>query len=73
MKEEEATEYALKMARGSIELALRSGKSPLELGKEVCSPGGSTIEGVNVLLDSDIHGIVKKAYKATLNKNKKMV
>ena len=73
LKEEEAAEYALKMARGSIELAIRSGKSPLELGKEVCSPGGSTIEGVNVLLDSDIHGVVKKAYQATLSKNKKMV
>ena len=69
---EEATEYVLHMCRGAIELALSSTKSPRQLGDEVCSPGGSTIEGVKVLLERDLYGLVRDAAKATYQKNKKM-
>lgn len=72
IEEKAATEYALKMSLGTIELDLASDKTPLELGKEVCSPGGSTIEGVNVLLDSNLYDVVDKAFQATLKKNNKM-
>ena len=68
----EATYYALMMSLGTIKLDLESNKSPLELGKEVCSPNGSTIEGVNILLNRDLYAIVEEAFKATLNKNNKM-
>ena len=61
------------MALGTIKLDLSSDKTPLELGKEVCSPGGSTIEGVNVLIDNSLYEIVDKAFQATLNKNQKMI
>lgn len=68
----EATNYALKMSLGTIKLDIASDKSPLELGKEVCSPNGSTIEGVNVLLENNLYEVVGKAFKATLDKNNKM-
>ena len=68
----EATEYVLHMCRGAIELALSSTKSPRQLGDEVCSPGGSTIEGVKVLLERDLYGLVRDAAIATYQKNKKM-
>lgn len=70
--EKEATMYALNMALGTIKLDLASNKTPLELGKEVCSPGGSTIEGVNVLLENNLYEVVDKAFQATLKKNNKM-
>ncbi|MCR4879562.1 MAG: pyrroline-5-carboxylate reductase [Bacilli bacterium] len=73
LDEKEATYYVLKMMEGTIKLDLASNKSPLELGKEVCSPGGSTIEGVNVLIKNNIYDIINRAYLATLNKNKKMI
>ena len=71
--EKEITKYVLKMIEGTIKLNLSSDKSPLELGMEVCSPGGSTIEGVNVLLKNNIYKVVEDEYLATLNKNNKIV
>ncbi len=69
---EEATEYVLRMAEGTVALDLASEKSPIELGKEVCSPGGSTIEGVKVLIDKKMPEIVVEAAEASLAKTKKM-
>ena len=69
---EEAKEYVLKMAEGTVALDLSSSKSPLELGKEVCSPGGSTIEGVNLLEENHFRELVKDAAEASYQKNKKM-
>lgn len=71
--EETATTLTLKMAEGVIKLALESKTPPQELGKAICTPGGSSIEGVNVLLQRDLYQNVSDAYQATLNKNKKMV
>lgn len=72
VEEKDATYYALMMCLGTIKLDLKSDKSPLELGKEVCSPNGSTIEGVNVLLNHHLYEVVDEAYHATLKKNDKM-
>ena len=38
--EKDITKYVLKMIEGTIKLNLESNKSPLKLGKGVCSPGG---------------------------------
>lgn len=73
ISKEAATEYTLKMCLGTIKLDLSSEKTPIQLGEEVCSPGGSTIEGVNVLLDKNIYEIVEEAFQATLKKNNKML
>lgn len=72
LNESEATEYVLSMCEGAVALAKESGKSPGRLGEEVCSPGGSTIEGVKVLLSEGLYDTVAKATKATYEKNKKM-
>ena len=70
--ESQSQEIVLQMAKGTIDLDLSSDLSPLELGKQVCSPGGSTIEGINVLLNDGLYELVDKALLATYNKNKKM-
>ena len=69
---EKATEYILSMAKGTIKLDMESSKTPVELGKEVCSPGGSTIEGVNVFLNEGLYELTDRALMASYNKNKKM-
>lgn len=72
LKKEDAEQYALSMAKGTVALALATGKAPKQLGKEVCSPGGSTIEGVNVLQERGLYEMVKDAANATFQKNKNM-
>lgn len=70
LKKEKALYYALTMLKGSCALALETKKHPGVLIDEVCSPGGSTIEGVKSLEDSAFSGNVMdaviKAYKKTL-------
>lgn len=66
--EEEANELVLKMCEGTIALNFNSNKSPIELGNEVCSPGGSTIEGVKSLLANDFYKIILDAAMASYNK-----
>lgn len=69
---EESIDYVLQMALGTVLLNMNSNKTPKQLGDEVCSPGGSTIEGVKVLLDKGLYEIVKEAAYASYKKNKKM-
>ena len=49
-----------------------SGKHPSVLRDEVCSPGGSTIEGVHSLEDNNFRDVVKKAIKASFDKTNKL-
>ena len=72
LSEDESRDYVIKMAKGSIDLLVESNKTPIELCDEVCSPGGSTIEGVNLMKDNNFIKIVEKACEATFNKNNKM-
>lgn len=57
---------------GSAKTVMETGRSPEELKQSVCSPGGTTIEGVKVLDDANIHDIFVKAVKASAEKSKKM-
>ena len=69
---DKATLYAAQMLRGAAEMVLVSGKHPEQLKDEVCSPGGSTIEGVGELDRRGFRGIARDAVTAAYEKNKKL-
>ena len=67
-----AQEYAAQMVLGSAKLVLESGQHPGALKDAVCSPGGSTIQGVRVLEQRGLRGAVMDAVIASYNKTKEM-
>ncbi len=67
-----ALEYAIQTLSGAAELMQSTGKHPAVLKDEVCSPGGSTIEGVHALEDNGFRGTVMSAVKASFEKTKKL-
>ena len=66
--------YAAQTLRGAAELLITSGKHPGELKDVVCSPGGTTIEGVKALENGAFRasamGAVTAAYEKTLKLKK---
>jgi len=69
---EAAVRYAAQMMLGSAQMMLETQKTPEELKQEVCSPGGTTIEGVRVLQDGGLGLLVEKAVEASFRKTKGM-
>ncbi len=67
-----ALEYAIQTLSGAAELMQISAKHPAVLKDEVCSPAGSTIEGVHSLEASGFRGSVMGAVKASFNKTNKL-
>lgn len=65
----QAVEFAAQTAVGSARLLLESGKHPGELKDAVCSPGGSTIQGVRKLEEAGFRGAVMNAVIAACEKN----
>lgn len=65
--------YAAQTAKGAAEMLLHFGDSQT-LIKNVCSPGGTTIEGVKTLESENLNGVVvdavKASYKRTLELKK---
>ena len=57
---------------GSAKLVLESGQHPGALKDAVCSPGGSTIQGVRVLEEHGLRGAVMDAVLAAYDKTKEM-
>ena len=66
----DAMTFAAQMVAGSAELVLSSGKHPGELKDAVCSPGGTTIQGVRMLEEAGFRGAVIDAVIAAYEKNK---
>ena len=70
-----AIELAARTVLGSAKLLIESGKNPGLLKDEVCSPGGTTIEGVKALEDAAFRSAsmnaVMAAYEKTLKLKKK--
>lgn len=67
-----AQEYAAQMVLGSARMVLESGSHPGALKDAVCSPGGSTIQGVRVLEEHGLRGAVMDAVIAAFDKTKEM-
>lgn len=67
-----AQQYAAQMLLGSAKMVLESGQHPGALKDAVCSPGGSTIQGVRVLEENGFRGAVIDAMIASFNKTKEM-
>lgn len=67
-----AIKYAELTLAGAAKLALETGKHPEQLKDEVCSPGGSTIEGVTALEKAGVRSAMIEAVKASYEKNLKL-
>ncbi len=72
MPRAQAYEFAAQAVCGSAKLMLETGKHPGELKDMVCSPGGTTIEGVRVLEEAGFRGAVMDALLATVEKSQKL-
>lgn len=65
----QALEFAAQMTAGAAKLVLDSGKHPGKLKDEVCSPGGTTIQGVRSLEAAGFRSAVMEAVIAAYEKN----
>ncbi len=64
--------YASNTLIGSANMVLSTGKHPEQLKDEVCSPGGSTIEGVHALETGAFRGTTANAVVSAFEKTKKL-
>lgn len=72
LKPDDSLALALQTMKGAAKMVEESEK-PLEtLIKEVCSPGGTTIEALAVFDNMELYGIVSKAVEACTEKSKKL-
>lgn len=67
-----AQSLATQTLLGAARLLQRSEKQPDELKTAVCSPAGSTIEGVHSLEDADFYRVVADAVKASYKRAKEL-
>ena len=65
-----AMEYAAMTLKGTAELMLQSGDHPGAMKDAVCSPGGSTIRGVQALENAAFRGACMNAVIAAFEKTK---
>lgn len=69
MPRKQAYIYAAQTVQGSAAMVLESGKCPGELKDAVCSPGGTTIEGVAALEKNGLRNSVIEGASAAFNKS----
>lgn len=72
MPRAQAYKFAAQTVYGSAKLMLETGKHPGELKDMVCSPGGTTIEGVAVLEECAFRSSVIEAVRAAAEKSRQM-
>lgn len=72
MKREQAYTFCAQAVLGSARMVLESGMHPGALKDQVCSPGGSTIEGVAVLENSGFRSAIIEAMRAANQKSELM-
>ena len=69
---EKARLYAEQTMLGAASLAMASEESLETLRVRVCSPGGSTIEGVKVFQNRELYGTVSEALGASFKRTKEL-
>lgn len=69
---QKALEYAATTVEGAAELVITSGKHPGELKDEVCSPAGTTIEGVKALERSGFRAAAIDAINSAFERTKEL-
>lgn len=72
MPKKQALEISAQAVLGSAKMILESGTHPWQLVDEVCSPGGTTIEGVASLQKDSFESAVIKAVEASFNKDRSL-
>ncbi len=69
---EKAQQYAAQTVLGAARLLLESGESPAKLRDAVCSPAGSTIEGVHALQKGGFADVTAAAVQASFERTKQL-
>lgn len=69
---EKAMLYAAETVKGAADMVNKTGKHPGQLKDEVCSPGGSTIEGVRTLEEGAFRATVTDAVISAYEKTLKL-
>ena len=69
---DKALQYAAQTVCGAGRMAVEDGRHPAALKDAVCSPGGSTIEGVHALEDGAFRGVVMDAVQASFERTKEL-
>lgn len=72
MNKKQATEMAAWAVLGSAKLLIENGTHPCELIDRVCSPGGTTIDGLVQLTDYRFENAVIHAVEAAVNKDRQL-
>lgn len=72
LPQDKAILYAAQTLKGAAQLLLTSGESPEILRQRVCSPKGSTIEGVEVLINSEFDNIINDTVQASFKRTKEL-
>ncbi|MDD3128703.1 MAG: pyrroline-5-carboxylate reductase dimerization domain-containing protein, partial [Candidatus Methanomethylophilaceae archaeon] len=72
LSEEFALELAALIVEGAARTVMGTGEDPDILKENVCSPGGTTIEGVKVLEEGGLRKLISDAVVASARKSERM-
>ena len=72
MPKKQALELTAQTVLGSAKMILESGEHPWELIDQVCSPGGTTIEGICTLEANEFEATICRAFDAVYKKDKSL-
>lgn len=71
VEKEKATAYAVQTFLGGVKM-LQTGEDPALLRQKVCSPKGTTLEGIKALDDGDFSSVVASAVQASCRRAKEL-